>query len=271
MPVLSAEDRSFWEENGYIVVHDAVPPENIESARDAIWGFAEMDPQAPESWYADPPRQSIMVEFYQHQTLWNNRQFPRVHQTFSEIWGTEKLWVSFDRASINPPLRHDYHNPGLLHFDIKLKPPVGLGVQGVLYLTDTASNQGAFTCVPGFHKKVDEWFHALPPDADPNKQDLAAFGPIPIAGQAGDLVIWHSALPHGYGSNTADRPRVAQYITMSPAPASNVGEAARQSRIEGWRDRLTGLGKGEKAKENHTGKTAELTPLGRKLLGLDLW
>ena len=42
-----------------------------------------------------------MVEIYQHQALWDNRQYPRVHQAFSEIWETEKLWVSFDRASVS--------------------------------------------------------------------------------------------------------------------------------------------------------------------------
>ena len=44
-----------------------------------------------------------MVEIYQHQALWDNRQYPRAHQAFSEIWETEKLWVSFDRASVSYP------------------------------------------------------------------------------------------------------------------------------------------------------------------------
>ena len=56
---------------------------------------------------------------------------------------------------------------------------------------------------------------------------------------------------------------------MSPAPKDN--EEGRQKRITGWRERLTGLGKEEKEKEHLQGETAELTPLGRKLLGLDSW
>ena len=93
---------------------------------------------------------------------------------------------------------------------------------------------------------------------------------MPVAGKAGDLVIWHSALPHGSSPNSSDRPRIVQYITMSPAPKEN-NEEARQNRINGWRERLTGLGKEEKEKEHLQGKTAELTLLGRKLLGLDAW
>ena len=52
---------------------------------------------------------------------------------------------------------------------------------------------------------------------------LEALGPIPVPGKAGDLVIWHSALPHSAGINTADAPRVAQYITMSPTREANLG------------------------------------------------
>ena len=90
MSVLTAEDRKFWEENGYVVVHNAVPSENLKAAERAVWDFLEMQPNDPGSWYPDPPRASIMTEMYQHQALWDNRQYPRVHQAFAEIWETEE-------------------------------------------------------------------------------------------------------------------------------------------------------------------------------------
>ncbi|MDE0484583.1 MAG: phytanoyl-CoA dioxygenase family protein [Candidatus Poribacteria bacterium] len=273
MPVFSKEDLEFWEENGYVVVREAVPLENCRAAEQAVWDFLEMDGDNPDSWYpTDPPRRGIMVEIYQHQALWDNRQYPRVHQAFSEIWDNEKLWVSFDRASMNPPERDDWKFQGpYLHWDMNLNDmPVRLRVQGVLYLADTPGNQGAFTCIPGFHRKLEEWLKSLPEDANPGQvvrehQDEA----VPVAGKAGDLVIWHSALPHGSSPNSAVRPRMAQYITMSPAP--NDGKDTSEGRVTGWRERLTGLGKNQKEKEHNEGKTAELTPLGKKLLGLDPW
>ena len=273
MPVFNKEDLEFWEENGYVVVREAVPLENCRAAEQAVWDFLEMDGDNPDSWYPeDPPRRGIMVEIYQHQALWDNRQYPRVHQAFTEIWGNEKLWVSFDRASMNPPERDDWKFPGpYLHWDMNLNDmPVRLRVQGVLYLADTPGNQGAFTCIPGFHRKLEEWLQSLPEDANPGQvvrkyQDEA----MPVAGKAGDLVIWHSALPHGSSPNSAERPRMAQYITMSPAP--NDGKDTSEGRVTGWRERLTGLGKNQKEKEHNEGKTAELTPLGKKLLGLDPW
>ena len=105
--VLSVEDLSFWEENGYVVVKNAVPQENLTDVVEAIWAFLEVDPIDNENWYAQSPRcsaypdspisQAGMVEIYQHQALWNNRQYPRIHQAFAEIWQTEK---SFRRSSL---------------------------------------------------------------------------------------------------------------------------------------------------------------------------
>ena len=49
-----------------------------------------------------------MVEVYNHQYLWDNRQFPKIHDAFTDIWGTEKLWVTIDRANLNLPIRPGY-------------------------------------------------------------------------------------------------------------------------------------------------------------------
>ena len=49
MKVLSKEDKMFWDENGYVVINKAVPPENIKATVGAIWDFLEMEPNSPES------------------------------------------------------------------------------------------------------------------------------------------------------------------------------------------------------------------------------
>jgi ectoine hydroxylase-related dioxygenase (phytanoyl-CoA dioxygenase family) len=125
--------------------------------------------------------------------------------------------VNVDQAGFNPPERPDWSFPGPhLHWDVSLAQPIPFGVQGILYLTDTAADQGAFTCVPGFHRIIEDWLNALPAGTDPRAQDLRSLGPIPIAGRAGDLVIWHHALPHGASPNRSARPRVVQYLKLRP-------------------------------------------------------
>ena len=55
MRVLSKQDWDFWNENGYVVVHNAVPQENLDAAVDAIWEFLEIDRENPEDWYRYKP------------------------------------------------------------------------------------------------------------------------------------------------------------------------------------------------------------------------
>lgn len=53
--VLGKEDRSFWQENGYVVVHNAVPQNNLNAMVAAIWQFLQMDPEDEEQWYKYKP------------------------------------------------------------------------------------------------------------------------------------------------------------------------------------------------------------------------
>jgi ectoine hydroxylase-related dioxygenase (phytanoyl-CoA dioxygenase family) len=86
-----------------------------------------------------------------------------------------------------------------------------------LYLTDTAANQGAFSCVPGFHRQLETWLKEAPAGADPRAMATRELRAIPIAGGAGDLIIWHQGLPHGATPNLGTLPRVAQYLNMFPS------------------------------------------------------
>jgi hypothetical protein len=214
-PVLTPEDMAFWGENGYVVVHDAVPYDNCLAAEQAVWEFLGMDAEDPDTWYQRQDSCGIMAQFFHHPALTANRSSRRIHKAFAQIWGTADLWMSIDRVSFNPPEREGWPFPGPhLHWDTRLALPIPFDVSGLLYLTDTTAEQGAFTCVPGFHRRIADWLQSLPPDVNPRTQDLERLGPTPIAGKAGDLIIWDRALPHGSRPNHADRPRIVQYITM---------------------------------------------------------
>ena len=285
MTVLSKADRAFWEANGYVIVPNAVPQENLDRMVEAIWWFLDMDPEDSETWYKHKPftrdnrcspiSAGGMVEMYQHQAIWDNRQHPKVYQAFAEIWGEERLWVSLDRANMKPPAREDkpdWNNRGMIHWDLDTsQQPIQFGVQGVLYLTDTAEDQGGFQCVPGFNNTFEEWVKTQPKDRNPHNPDLAGLDVKVIPGNAGDLLIWHRLLAHGNGHNTSDKPRLAQYITMSPAPADD--ESARQARVTSWQERrpMPDWPGDPRAWEQEKQQTAELTSLGKKLLGVDPW
>jgi hypothetical protein len=216
-PVLSAADLAHWEEHDYVILPAAVSPAACAAAAQAIWEHQGMRPDAPRTWYPANTH-GIMVQLFQHPALAANRQSPRIHRAFAQLWGTTDLWMSTDRVGFNPPERPDWPFPGPhLHWDVSLVPPMPFGTQGILYLTDTPAEQGAFTCVPGFRRRLAGWLDSLPPEADPRQQDLHALGSQPIAGRAGDLVIWHHALPHGSRPNRGAQPRMVHYLNMYPA------------------------------------------------------
>jgi len=217
-PPLTPQDLAFWEENGYVILHDAAPPAQCRAAAHAIYEFLGMDPERPDTWYGGPQGHSIWIPLLHHPALWANRDSPRIYRAFAQIWGRPDMWCSVDQGGMNPPERPGWRFPGPhLHWDVSVARPIPFGVQGILYLTDTAADQGAFTCVPGFHRRIDAWLDSLPSGADPRAQDLASLGAVPIAGRAGDLIIWQHALPHGSSPNRARVPRVAQYIKMQPS------------------------------------------------------
>jgi hypothetical protein len=215
-PVLGPEDLAAWERDGYIILHDAITPEQTAAALEALWTFTGAGPDDPESWYRG--RRDIFVPLYNHPALDAVRRSPRILKAHAQLWGTPDLWCSVDRMSLNPPERDGWRFPGPnLHWDTSLVPPVQYGMQGVLYLTDTEAEQGAFTCVPGLHHHLDDWLRALPPGADPRTQDFTSFNPQAIPGKAGDLIIWLWALAHGGRPNRTTRPRIAMFLDVYPA------------------------------------------------------
>ena len=93
--ILSEADWQFWLENGYVIIKNAVPREQALATAAFLWEFEEKDPNDSETWYA-PPRAEMqmkeltntgMVEVYNNQRLWNNRQMQRVYDAFVDIWG----------------------------------------------------------------------------------------------------------------------------------------------------------------------------------------
>ena len=213
-PVLSPADLAFWDENGYVVVPNAVDPGSCQAAVQAILTFANMSLERPESWYGQP----LWIPLAHHPALWANRSSPRIHTAFAQIWGRRDLWMNVDVCGVNPPLRPGYGFQGTpLHWDITLAPPLHFGTQAMLYLTDTAADQGAFSCVPGFHRQLEAWLARIPAGVDPRGVAARELRPVPIAAGAGSLIIWHQALPHAATANTCALPRIVQYLNMFPS------------------------------------------------------
>ena len=282
--VLTEEQWKFWINKGYIVIKNAIPREQAKSTADFLWEFEDKNPDDPSTWYTAPRAEmkmkelagTGMVEVYNNQYLWSNRQTKKVYDAFVDIWGTEKLWVTIDRANLNFPIREGHEYKGFIHWDYdpETKPQ---NVQGVIALSDqTDINMGGFQCIPWLYQNYDSWKLTQPEDRNRFQPDINGLEDKieKVAMEAGDLLIFNSLLAHGIRPNLSEnKVRIAQYISMMPAEEDN--KELKQWRINSWKNRVAPEGyafPGDPRNWEQTKyKTAQLSSLGEKLLGLTKW
>jgi ectoine hydroxylase-related dioxygenase (phytanoyl-CoA dioxygenase family) len=282
--VLTEEQWKFWLQKGYVVIKNALPKNQAEETASFLWEFEDKKPNDQSTWYTAPRAEmqmkelagTGMVEVYNNQYLWNNRQTQKVYDAFVDVWGTEKLWVTIDRANLNLPIQKDFEYKGFIHWDYdpETKPQ---NVQGVIALSDqTDINMGGFQCVPWLYQNYDTWKLTQPVDRNRFQPDISGLEDKieKVAMQAGDLLIFNSLLAHGIRPNLSEnKVRIAQYISMMPAEEEN--ESLKKWRINSWKNRVAPEGyafPGDPRNwEQIKYDTAQLSPLGERLLGLTSW
>ena len=282
--ILTEKEWDFWIEKGYVVIKQAISRQEALDTASFLWEFEEKDPNNSETWYsaarAEMKMKELagtgMVEVYNNQFLWSNRQQQKVYDTFVDVWGTQNLWVTIDRANLNFPIKKGFEYKGFIHWDYdpETKPQ---NVQGVIALSDqTDPNTGGFQCVPWLYQNYDTWKKTQPEDRNRFQPDIKDLEDKieKVALEAGDLLIFNSLLAHGIRPNLSkDKVRIAQYISMMPAEEDN--EALKTWRVNSWKNRIAPEGyafPGDPRNWEQTKyKQAVLNPLGEKLLGLKKW
>ncbi|MFD2940825.1 phytanoyl-CoA dioxygenase family protein [Flavobacterium notoginsengisoli] len=224
--VLSEKDLEFWNQNGYIVVKNAISKKDCNDTQKAIWEYLKMDPNIKESWYnRHEDQKGLMLNFSDHETLNRNRFSPKIKKAYEQLYNTKNIYKTIDKVSFNPPETVHFTFMGSpLHWDLSLKKPLTFGLQGLLYLTDCGPNDGAFHCVPGFHNQIDQWLDELEPHENPREKALQTLQAKPIIGEAGDFIIWDQKLPHCATPNKGKNPRMVQYLTYLPNDYNAVKE-----------------------------------------------
>ena len=172
--VLSPKDWDHWVTWGYVVLPEVVPPENIDRLKSLLWEFQELNPSDPSTWNKPQLRDNRMtelnntgmVEIYNHQYLWDNRQHPRIYDAFVDIWDRKDLWVTIDRANLNTPNLTGRKFASFIHWDSDTTlTPLPINVQGVLALTSTDPEVGGFQCVPELFRNFEQWIAKQPQGA----------------------------------------------------------------------------------------------------------
>lgn len=160
---------------------------------------------------------------------------------------------------------HDPHDESLRAF------------QGLVALTDTDRGHGGFRCVPSLYRDRTHWPTA-PVESKNNGRmewlpDVTEDDIVEIPASKGDVIVWDSLLPHANSRNTSAEPRIAFYVQMFPVDMYDPYDVARRERVELWKSGRChpvwrwrpGCDQAERW------PPANLTSLGRRLLGVDPW
>ena len=263
---LSPEEKHQLETDGYVRVDDVVPAVLTEAVVAATSEFLGVDPNDPRSWAARESHGHGIVPLHHHPALWAVRQHPSLYELFASAIGADALWVTLDRVSFKTPSRDDYRL-SRFHWDADPTNPDENGFQGLVYLRDTADDQGAFCCIPGIYRGLDEWLQREDwRSIDPDEHEV-----VNVGGRRGSVVIWSRRLPHSSARNDGELPRWVQYVAYSNAGSEttrrDLARRVEARRPPEWaiREPVTGQ------QDPEPNLPLDLTPLGRRIAGLDAW
>jgi len=248
----------------------------------------------PMSWENEnwPSKSKFLMNYLAlGQCAFNNRTNENIYKVFCEIFGETKLWCSIDKWGFMRATkdllwlddegrpckidRPDWRKSLLPHWDcnpwvyvqmLHRKEPNMY--QGLVALEDCPVEVGGFLSTPGCirflktwteerktpHKK---WISHRIQINDPMVNHLQK---VPL--RKGELVIFDTGQLHCNFENNSSKYRLFQFIRMMPA-----------TRMSRDKDRFSPTRAMEDKMYRHIdlNKTIKLTPLGRRLIGLDDW
>ena len=164
------KDWQQFKSDGYMVIRDVIPTCLTTKAALDIAAFIGADIRDSTTWYRGPIENDGMVALHHAQSLWNIRQYPTLHQVFSEYYGTHKLMVDINRCCFRPPCHRDWPtlSRGQIHWDTDPRTGGEGSLQSIVLLSDVGRDAGGFQCLPDVYQNLETWLaeHAQREDFD---------------------------------------------------------------------------------------------------------
>lgn len=214
--VLNAEQRQFWEEQGYLKIEGLINETDCDAVTRLICETLHIDLENQETWYSDHHQfQGLMLQVYQGAAIEKIRNNLKIREIFADLYQSNAIYPNCEKLSYNPPVTTSFSFRGSpIHWDIDFTVGPTFHIQGLLYLNDVPADRGAFVMIPGYHKQINTLLEQY---GDP-EQAMAALRTQKleqaVPGKKGDLVIWIESLPHAASANHSNLPRFVQYISF---------------------------------------------------------
>ena len=203
MSALSEAQRQFWDENGYLMIEDALSPGELAEVRQAA-------DEAEARWRADlslpgtriPEFEEIPAIMEYHPVLFDLVEHPRIFPLVREVLGPD-LSIIDHAYYITPP-------GGALdgeawHTDVRTRvrgvhhAGSVMMVRAMIALSDIPEDGGATLVLPGTHRQPDDT--PIPYVAVPEEMP----GAVALACRAGSAYFFNGNLLHSPGTNRSPR------------------------------------------------------------------
>lgn len=217
--LLTTEQLASWKENGYLVLSQFVDETLCNDVRQVICNELRIDPTDRSTWCPTDPRwQGVMLFSVQDEAVERIRRNNRVRFVFEDLYRSKALLSLNTPLGYMPPISTGYpFMASPLHWDIDVDLGARDHVQGMVYLEDVEEDGGAFSLIPGMHKKYESLMKDYSTMEDAlswlRSQNLEK----KIAGKKGDLILWMETMPHAATPNQSEQSRFVQYVTFERA------------------------------------------------------
>lgn len=270
---LTQEDvNTFWRE-GYLVVRGVLDADETQHFARLVADLLPRDLSIPRHWKAVDGRYKPF--FTPGNQCFDGPEFIPLHQNerlyhvMVQLLGDHRLLIR--DGSIGITMRNDAPRLGDLSQDVHLDPavpedvddflftPEEVEIGGCYYLTDVEPGGGAIHVVPGGHRIVEEEARASPCGRQLHDKwrEIPHLKTVEVPAQAGDFVLMHHLMPHAASHNRRPKARLAQFF--------------RYGRVDQPYTLGTRPGDPPPNRRYSDVQLAAMTPLGRRLLGVDPW
>jgi hypothetical protein len=271
-PLSQGEVDLFWEQ-GYLVVPGVLTPDEARHFGNLVLNLLPRDLRIRDDWQSVDGR---IKPFYTpgNETfdgpdfipLWQNsilyavmaqlHEYPNLQMNDGSVAITIR-----NTGAKDSPLSQEVHIDPAVPEDVDnfLFTAEELEIGGCYYFTDVEPGGGGIHVVPGGHRIVEQEasVDARGRQLHDRWRDITHLETVEVTGKAGDFVLMHHLMPHAASHNRRSTTRLAQFFRYGrddhPYPS------------------------GDRPGDPPAGKCFNdlqlraMTPLGRKLMGVDQW
>jgi len=228
--MLTKDQSEFYAENGYLLVEDAVTPDQLKRMQEITYDFIERSRNVSESndvydldaghGPENPKLTRIKLPHKQHPFFWDVLKNSGITEVLRHLVGpdavlqTSKLNAKAPGGGAAVEWHQDWAfyphtNDDMLAFGV--------------FLEDVTEENGPLQVIPGSHKgpilshnSADGVFCGA---VDPDDPDFQIEKAIKITGKAGSMSIHHARTLHGSAPNISDRARLMLFYECCAADA----------------------------------------------------